>query len=119
MQRIPKWNAPFFIRKVERKPRYICLAQLIYVGGRRIRPERVNEASAPLASRPDQLRIKPENVRVVVNVTRRDVLLVGWFENSAQEVHRLIQRIGCHLRGHVWPKCVDNLVPCRGEFGTS
>ena len=102
---------PLLVLEVERESAAIELRQPIdFV---RARPTRqvANESPAFDASARNELRIQPDDVRVVVDVAWRQVVRVALLEDAPQEVDRLVERVDRDLRVEFGPQRIEDLVP--------
>ena len=75
----------------------------------------VDDLAARLAARRDQILIKPQNIRVVLDISGGRVFLVPGLEYAPKEVHRLVKRINGNLGRRIWPEGIDYLIASRRE----
>src|SRR5450759_1654816 len=100
MKMLTVGNRPLLVCEVEGKAPDIHFGESIRIAWCESGSHRRDEPSNQLTPAVNELGIQPEDVRVLMQIARRQVVGIGGFEHPTKEVHRLVSVSYTHLRAH-------------------
>ena len=60
--------------------------------------------------------VEPDHIRIVMDIPRRQVVLVPGLEGSSQEIDGLVERVDCNDGLEIWPQRLKHLVTSRRQI---